>query len=109
MKILGFLAATVLTGLCLVPAAAAPEYVRNIENPSTVSYTVEVHDKTRVRGVTLAPGKTASMTLDMQTPKVSVTGTGCTASATPSIRTYVTLALRAGCKIETKAAGVSGF
>jgi len=109
MRFLGFLAAVTVSGLCLAPAGAAPEYVLRIENPSTMNYQVEVHDQSRIRTAAVVAGKSVTFTLATQTPRVTVIGTGCSESVTPSIKTYVTLALKANCKIETKAAGVSGF
>lgn len=109
MKIYGMLAAALVAGLVVTSAGAAPTYVLNIENPSGSSYHVAVHDTGTSHTFTLATGQTKTLTLATQTPRVVVTGTACSASATPSIKTYVTLALKVGCKIETKAAGISGF
>lgn len=109
MKFVGFLAVAMVAGLCVASVGAAPEYILKIENASTVSYSVAVHDLSGTHDLTLHPGITATMTLATQTPRVTVTGAGCSAAATPSIKTYVTLAIKANCKIETKAAGVSGF
>jgi len=109
MKLLGFLAAATLAVLSFAPAGAATEYLLTIENPSAVTYAVDVHDVGKIHSVSLATGKTVSLNVGTQTPKVTITGGGCTATATPSIKTYVTLALAAGCKITTKAAGISGF
>lgn len=109
MKLLGFLAALVMAGLALGPAGAATTYVLTIENPSSQSYHVEVRDNGTIHAFSLATDGSKSLSVASQTPRVSISGTGCSTSATPSIKTYVTLALRANCKIETKAAGVSGF
>jgi hypothetical protein len=109
MKFRGFLAAALGAGLCVVTAGAAPEYVLKIENPSTVTYNVEVFDQARTHITTISAGRSATWTLSAQTPRVTIAGKGCTASATPSIKTYVTLELKADCKIVTKAAGISGF
>lgn len=109
MKILGFLVALALLGLAAGPADAATTYLLTVENPSAQGYHVEVKDGATMHAFSLASGATKSLSVGSQTPGVTVTGTGCTASARPSIKTYVTLALRAGCKIETKAAGISGF
>ncbi|HEY8321193.1 MAG TPA: hypothetical protein VIG46_05285 [Candidatus Baltobacteraceae bacterium] len=109
MKLLGLLAAATMTGLAFAPANASAGYILTIENPTTSTYTVDVHDQSRVHGATLSAGKSVTWTLAGQTPRVTVSTAGCTASATPSIKTYVTLAIKPGCRIETKAAGVSGF
>jgi len=109
MKILGVLAALAMLGLAARPAGAATTYLLSIENPSTETYRVEVRDSGTIHTFSLATGASKSLSVVSQTPGVTVTGSGCTASATPSIKTYVTLALRAACKIETKAAGITGF
>jgi len=109
MKLLGVLAAATMAGLVFAPASASPEYILTIDNSSTSTYTVDVHDHARVHGATIAAGRSVTWRLATQTPRVTVSAAGCSASATPSIKTYVTLAIKAGCKIETKAAGVSGY
>jgi len=109
MKILGFLAALAVLGLAAGPAVGATTYILTIKNPSAATYHVEVKDNGTIHAFSLATGASKTLSVVSQTPGVLVSGTGCSTSAVPSIKTYVTLALGANCKITTEAAGISGF
>jgi len=109
MKVLAVLVALAVSGFSVGPAVAATGYTLTIENPGSTFYHVEVIDRGTVHRIGLGSGGMHVFSVESQTPAVKVSAAGCAQSATPSIKTYVTLALGPNCKITTKAAGISGF